>query len=45
MSLTKHGAKVVKKIKKAASFVQKILKRGQIRTILAENVLRLQIIC
>ena len=39
------SAKVVKKIEKAARFVQKILKRGQIRIILVENVLRLQIIC
>ena len=45
MPLTKHGAKVVKKIEKAARFVQKILKREQIRIILVENVLGSQIIC
>jgi len=45
VSLTKHSAKVVKKIEKAAIFVQKILERGLIRIILVENVLGLKIIC
>ena len=44
-SLQNAGAKVVKKIEKAAKFVQKILKRGQNRIILVENVLGLQNIC
>ena len=39
------GAKVVKKIENATRFVQKILKGGQFRIILVENVLGLHIIC
>ena len=44
-SLQNASAKVVKKTEIATRFVQKILKQGQKRIILVENVIRLQIIC
>ena len=44
-SLWNASTKIVKKIEKAAIFVQKILKLTHIRIILAENVLGLKIIC
>lgn len=44
-SLRNASTKIVKKIEKAAIFVQKILKLTHIRIILAENVLGLKIIC